>query len=131
MPSFLKIRLAVVILAVFLPTLFAQAAPPVVGGCEVFPISNPWNFDVTSAPVDPNSANYIANINANQPNRTKLHPDFGSDPTYGIPYITVTNAEPELPVTFDFDDESDPGPFPFRSMRQLRVAKIQTVIDIY
>jgi hypothetical protein len=110
MPSLLKIRLAVVILAVFLPALYTQAAPPVIAGCEIFPASNPWNLDVTSAPVDPNSANYIANINAH--GGDELHPDFGSDPTYGIPYITVTNAEPDLPVTFDFDDESDPGPYP-------------------
>jgi hypothetical protein len=111
MPFLPKIRLAVIILAVFLPALLTQAAPPAdVGPCQVFPADNPWNLDVSSAPVDPNSANYIANINAN--GGDELHPDFGSDPTYGIPYITVTNAQPELPVTFDYDDESDPGPYP-------------------
>jgi len=112
MPTLLKIRLAAVILAVFLPALFAQAAPPVVGGCEIFPASNPWNLDVTSAPVDPNSANYIAQINASQPSRTKLHPDFGSNPEYGIPF-EVVNSAPGVEIIYDaYGDESDPGPFP-------------------
>lgn len=78
--------------------------------CTIFPADNPWNQDISALPVDPNSANYIASIN-----RTKqfLHPDFGSDPTYGIPYIVVSGDQQKLPVTFtDSPDESDPGPYP-------------------
>jgi hypothetical protein len=112
MSSLLKIRLAVITLAVFLPTLFAQADPPDIGPCQVFPADNPWNLDVSSAPVDPNSANYIANINAN--GGDYLHPDFGSDPTYGIPF-EVVNGAAGVPINFDpdgYEDESDPGPMP-------------------
>src|SRR5579883_2676304 len=52
------------------------------GSCPLFPSDNPWNQDISKAPVDPNSAAYIASMNG----ATKfLHPDFGSDPSYGIP----------------------------------------------
>jgi hypothetical protein len=42
-----------------------------------------------------------------------LHPDFGSDPSYGIPYVVVPASQPKVPITFtDYGDESDPGPYP-------------------
>jgi hypothetical protein len=75
----------------------------------VFPADNPWNRDISNDPVDPNSNNYIANMNG----ATKfLHPDFGSNLTYGIPYVVVAGTQQKVPVTFDYDDESDPGPYP-------------------
>ncbi len=93
---------------------FAVAqAVPTVGGCEVFPANNPWNTDISGAAVHANSANFIANINANGNN--KVHPDFGEYAGYGIPYITVDSTQPKVPVTFDYDDESDPGPYPIPS----------------
>ena len=42
-----------------------------------------------------------------------LHPDFGSDPTYGIPYVVVPGSQAFVPMSFDYADESDPGPYPF------------------
>ncbi|MFN8005508.1 MAG: hypothetical protein U0V70_00475 [Terriglobia bacterium] len=77
-----------------------------------FSIDNPWNRDISSDPVDPNSANYIAHMNGNT---KKLHPDFGSNPTYGIPYTVVPGTQTKVPMTFDYADESDPGPYPFPS----------------
>jgi hypothetical protein len=109
MPSLLKIRLAVIMLAVFLPTLFAQAAP-LVGGCQIFPLDNPWNADISGADVHANSDNFIANINTY--GGDYVHPDFGSNPEYGIPYVTVSGTQPKVPVTFDYEDESDPGMYP-------------------
>ena len=95
------------------PTPGATATPsgraPSVAGCPVFPADNPWNADVTGAPVDPGSAVYLAAMNAGSRN---LHPDFGSDPSYGIPYTTVAAGQPWVPVTFDDAAESDPGPYP-------------------
>ena len=44
-----------------------------------------------------------------------LHPDFGSDPTYGIPYVVVPSTQPLVPVSFDYASESDPGPYPIPS----------------
>jgi hypothetical protein len=67
-------------------------------------------MDISAYPVHANSANFIASINAH---RTTLHPDFGSNPAYGIPYIVVPTAQAMVPVNFtDYGDESDPGPYP-------------------
>ena len=83
---------------------------PNVGGCQVFPSDNAWNTDVSAYPVDPNSAAYLASMNAST---TFLHPDFGSNPTYGIPYTTVPGSQPFVPITFTaYGSESDPGPYP-------------------
>ena len=63
---------------------------PVRGAAPLFPADNWWNLDIRSAPVDANSAAYIAFINNGGTRR--LHPDFGgtestgSVPIYGMPY---------------------------------------------
>ncbi len=84
---------------------------PIVPLRTVFPSDNPWNADISSAPVDPNSAALIAACGATR----SLHPDFGT--TYdgvpwGIPFVTVHSSQARVPVRFDYDDESDPGPYP-------------------
>jgi hypothetical protein len=86
------------------------------GSCAVFPPSTGsrdnysyWNLDISGAPVDPMSDAYIASMGMT----TKVHPDFGSDPTYGIPFDTVPGSQPKVPITFDQADESEPGPYPF------------------
>lgn len=80
-----------------------------IAGCAVFPSDNPWNRDVSRDPVDPRSDAYIASIGASR----FLHPDFGSDPGYGIPWTTVPGSQARVPMSFDYADESDPGPYPF------------------
>lgn len=87
-------------------------AQPQISGCEVFPSNNVWNTPVDTLPVDANSAQYVATIGASAP----AHPDFGSG-TYdgepiGIPYATVPGTQPKVPVSFQYADESDPGPYP-------------------
>lgn len=80
-------------------------------GRRPFPDDNPWNTPIDTRPVDPNSANLIASIGLN----TGLHPDFGADldgSPFGIPYVVVSGDTPKVPVSFDYDDESDPGPYP-------------------
>ena len=93
------------------------AAPPVVNealtGRQVFPATNWWNTDITSAPVDSRSAALIDFISGRTAtNRTpirRLHPDFGPPP-YGFPYIVVAGDQARVPVTFtDYGDESDSG----------------------
>ncbi len=81
-----------------------------IAGCTVFPPDNPWNTDISQQPVDPSSDAYIASMNGAS---TFLHADFGSDPTFGIPWTTVPASQPRVPMVFDFADESDPGPYPF------------------
>jgi hypothetical protein len=75
-----------------------------------------WNTDISTAPVDPNSANYINFIGST----VTLHPDFGSgtfhNQTLGIPYQIVAGTQAKVPVTLGaFFDESDPGPEPIPS----------------
>jgi hypothetical protein len=89
-------------------TTTTSGGSPMIGPCAVFPSTNEWNRDVSSDPVDPNSANYLGSMNAST---TFLHPDFGT--TFGIPWITVPGSQPKVPMTFDIADESDPGPYPF------------------
>jgi len=74
---------------------------------SVFPKDNAWNADISQAPVDPNSAAYIAKIGTNKP----LHPDFGTGHN-GIPYQFVDAHTPRVPVAFTYADESDKGPYP-------------------
>ncbi len=80
-----------------------------IGGCAVFPADNPWNRDVSRDPVDPRSDAYMASMSGGT---RFLHADFGSDPSYGIPWTVVRNQS-KVPMTFDYADESDPGPYPF------------------
>ncbi len=81
-----------------------------VGSCNVFPANNAWNRDVSADPLDSNSNNYINSIGA----ATHLHPDFGSNPSYGIPYTVVAGSQAMVPINFtEYGDQSDPGPYPF------------------
>jgi hypothetical protein len=83
-------------------------APPAIGSCSVFPIDNVWNERIDQRPVAGNSATMITAIG-----RTRtFHMDFGSYAGYGIPWQAVTDATPTHTVTFDYADESDPGPYP-------------------
>jgi hypothetical protein len=102
-------------------TTTAAPGPPVgsgtgdqngsLGSCPVFPTDNAWNTDISTTAVHPNSTNYINQILAD--GGDFLHADFGSNPDYGIPYITVPGTEPKVPVVFGaYEDESDPGPYP-------------------
>jgi len=92
------------------PPSTGSGTGPTIANCPVFPADNPWNQVVSGLPVHPNSANYIASINST---KQYLHADFGSDPTYGIPYVVVNGSQPKVPINFiDYGDESDPGPYP-------------------
>jgi len=78
----------------------------------LFPADNWWNLDISSWPVDSNSASFISFINNGGTRR--LHPDFGGDAgsgysIYGMPYSVVTNVtDADLKaVQFDYADESD------------------------
>lgn len=80
-------------------------------GRRPFPDDNPWNIDISRAPVDPKSAALVASIGLD----TGLHPDFGTvweGAPIGIPYVIVGGDQPRVPVSFEYDDESDPGPYP-------------------
>jgi hypothetical protein len=78
-----------------------------------FPSSNPWNQNISSAAVDPNSTALINFIGGT----IGMHADFGSGQfggsTIGIPYSVVGAGQAPVSVTFNaYGDESDPGPMP-------------------
>lgn len=92
----------------------AQPAGPLPQPLPLFPADNWWNVDVSQAPLDPNSAAFIAWIGTTR----RVHPDWGasandpSDPTatYGMPYVSVLGSQPLVPVTWvAYGDESDDG----------------------
>lgn len=97
---------------------------PGLGGCPIFPqpggsIPNgapsladesAWNQDISRAPVDPNSDDYIAYINSH--GGDTLHPDFGSPRRYGFPYTVAGRKTKRIHVRFTaYGDESDEGPY--------------------
>lgn len=95
----------------YLPLLQKSGSPPG-GGCSFFPPDNVWNVPVDDLPVDPNSDSYVNTIG---PEAT-MHADFGSGTweghPIGIPYTVVDGSQPKVGVSFDYDTESDPGPYP-------------------
>ncbi len=91
----------------------SAGGPPVVSGCQIFPAAttpatgeNWWNADVSKLPLDPNSGKYIAALPGN------LHPDFGEDPAYGIPFVVVPATQKKVPVSFGYASQSNKGPYP-------------------
>jgi hypothetical protein len=81
---------------------------PGAAGCAVFPVDNVWNARIDTRPVRSDSATLIATIGRSR----TFHMDFGSYAGYGIPYQLVDAGTPRRDVTFDYDDESDAGPYP-------------------
>jgi len=91
---------------------------PTVAGCGLLPANNIWNVPVDTLPLDANSDAYIATIGAT----AYVHADFGSGEwppgsgsPIGIPYVDVSGSQPKVAVTFNYADESDPGPYPIPS----------------
>jgi hypothetical protein len=83
------------------------------GGFLPFPADSLWNTDISTAPVDPQSAAILNFIGGT----TGVHADFGAGlyqgSTIGIPYLIVGASQPPVTVVFNqFGSESDPGPMP-------------------
>jgi hypothetical protein len=78
----------------------------------MFPPDSHWDADVSQLPVDSRSTTWVNSAGAG----SYLHADFGSGTwnggPIGIPYVTVPGNQPRVPITFEYDDESDPGPYP-------------------
>ncbi|HKC11117.1 MAG TPA: FG-GAP-like repeat-containing protein, partial [Vicinamibacteria bacterium] len=82
---------------------------PLPGPLPLLPGNNWWNLDISAAPVDPNSANFITFIGGSTPG----HPDFGGDVSlgsvkiYGFPYAVVSGTQAKKTVSFATAGESD------------------------
>jgi uncharacterized repeat protein (TIGR01451 family) len=90
---------------------------PLPSPLPLFPATNWWNLDISTAPVDPSSASFISFIGGDQ-----VHPDFGgtvggnpaTPEIYGFPYIVVNGTQPKKTVTFvAYGSESDGVGVPF------------------
>ncbi len=90
----------------------ANGSATSLGRCTLFPPSSYWYANVSTLPVHASSAAYVASIGAT----SGLKADFGSGlwngGPIGIPYVVVGTGQPKVPVTFDYADESEPGPYP-------------------
>ncbi len=97
-------------------TYYIEVGQPSVGpslaGCSVYPIDNIWNSRVDTLSVHPRSDAWINSIGREE----GFHMDFGSGTwgggPVGIPYNVVTGTQAKSTVVFDYDDESDAGPYP-------------------
>jgi len=80
--------------------------------CPMFPSNSHWHADVSTKPVLARSDAMVATVGQN----LGLKADFGSGEwdggPIGIPYVVVSGSQAKVPVSFDYDDESDPGPYP-------------------
>jgi hypothetical protein len=112
------LALAVVVLGA---GVACAAPPPRIGGCDVFPAftgdararsssgQSAWNQDVSKAPLDPSSREHINTITELGGNQV-VHPDFGGNGAYGIPYTTVPRDQRRVRVKVTtYPDQSDFG----------------------
>jgi hypothetical protein len=80
--------------------------------CRIFPANNHWNLRVDRLPVHENSDAIVTSIGADD----NMHADFGSGRyeggPIGIPYTVVSRRQRRVPVSFEYADESDRGPYP-------------------
>lgn len=85
---------------------------------QIFPADHLLNKDISTSPVDANSAAIIAAIGA-----VGFHADFGSGiwngAPIGIPFSVVCGSQTKVPITFransydgNYGSESDLGPYP-------------------
>ncbi len=85
---------------------------PGAAGCPTFPANSFWHADVSRLPVHAQSSTWVASVGPT----AKLKADFGSGTwdggPIGIPFTTVAGTQARVPVSFDYADESDPGPYP-------------------
>ena len=95
--------------------LAAKAKPPTLktayGEVAIFPVTNPWNKDVSKLKLHAKSQAWLQSIGLDKP----LHPDFGTvweGVPNGIPFVAVSPTQAKSTVPFEYADESDAGPYP-------------------
>lgn len=99
-----------------LSTSAAPAVGPTLPGtdCPSFPTTAVWNTPITTLPVNHDSAEWLASMDAST---TDLHPDYGpsGDPKvpYGIPWAVVTPSTHLTTLKFEYASQSNQGAYPF------------------
>jgi len=77
-------------------------ADAILSTLQVFPKDNPWNEDISTRPVAPDSDRIIDSIGRNLRFRWNLDQSF----------LIVPPDQPRVPLQLDYKDESDLGPYP-------------------
>ena len=93
--------------------------------CTILPASNVWNRSVAGLPVAPNSAAMVNAIGLTD----YLHPDFDAIGD-GIPYNIVNSSTPAYTLSFDYADESDPGPYPIPASPAIEAGSDRHLISL-
>src|SRR5580700_4331418 len=93
------------------PTLFnTQQADAIVSAMQIFPVTNPWNEDISRRPLLSNSAQMITQLKSDlSASRQTLRP------FYEMNYVLVPDNQSRVTIAFlDYPDESDldGGTFP-------------------
>ncbi len=95
----------------FVPPSQASTVPGA-PACPMTPANSFWHADVSALPVHAQSSTWVSSVGTG----STLKADFGSGiwdgGPIGIPYTTVAGTQARVPVSFDYADESDPGPYP-------------------
>ncbi len=94
----------------------AETARDRPAGCQLLPASDAFHHDVSGLDEADSSEAIIARLQ--QLGGDDLHPDFGSNPRYGIPFATVGAKQRKVPVKIRaYRSESDKGrqPIPRRA----------------
>ena len=104
-----RLLLSILGLTLSIPLFAATEGGAIPVPLPLFPANNWWNTDVSNAPLDANSANFITFIGGSG---RGLHPDFGGDAgggdVYGFPFIVVDGSQAKKTVTFTaFGAQSD------------------------
>jgi hypothetical protein len=109
------LAVSAVVLVLAAPAAAAPVPLPDAPGCPLFPETNVWNKPVGQLPLRSNSRKIVRAIGARLP----VHADFGSGlwdgGPIGIPITVVSSSQATSPVDFEYDDESDAGPYPIPS----------------
>ena len=97
--------------AVASPTLFNTTnADAVLAAMQIFPVTNPWNEDISHRPTLPNSDAMIAQISADLASTRRSLRAFKE-----MNFVLVPDNQPTVPINFfDYPNESDldGGTFP-------------------
>jgi hypothetical protein len=107
-------RISLLLFGIALAAAAIAQGRPVPGAplCPMTPATSFWHADVSALPVHARSSAWVASIGTT----AGLKADFGSGTwnggPIGIPYTTVPGTQPRVPVSFEYADESDPGPYP-------------------
>src|SRR5436305_6231923 len=90
--------------AVTTPTLFnTSQADAIVSAMQIFPVTNPWNEDISRRPLLSNSATMISQMKSDlSSSRQTLRP------FYEMNYVLVPDNQARVTIPFlDYPDESD------------------------